>query len=71
MLKIWVYTNPHSGSVLTSLSTDRNNFNLCGFAWLSERLTLDFESIYFIRKGRAELRLELEMLSKNLPGCVI
>lgn len=46
------YTNTDANSILPNSGIDRNNFNLRGFANLSDKLTLDARITYFTQKAK-------------------
>ncbi|MEH6679178.1 MAG: SusC/RagA family TonB-linked outer membrane protein [Sediminicola sp.] len=46
------YTNSDLGSILPNSSVIRNNFNLRGFAKLSDKLTLDSKITYFLQDAK-------------------
>ena len=46
------YTNSDIGSILPGSSVKRHNFNLRGYAKLSDKLTLDSKVTYFVQEAR-------------------
>ena len=62
------YTNSQIGSILPNSELDRNNFNLRGFAKLSDKLTFDSKITYFIQDAQNRPQQGTEGLAAYLWG---